>query len=93
MKGLDNTLIAALMSGKPAKKREPNYSKGFAMIRTESGLDKVPITPEIRAAIGKFEGKQGSIRRSKKGRTSIRPNGRRYYVPSYSEVEVVGYKL
>lgn len=78
---LTNTdTLATLMlprEKRPKVKRAPNYSKGFALVRGDAGLVKVPIN-EI-TKVGQYEGKQGSIRRSRKGRTWIMPNGYVYY--------------
>ena len=90
---MDLELMKTLLAGKRVKKA-PSFKNGYALIRTESGLSKVPITPEIRAALGKHEGKQGTVRRSSKGASRIQANGRRYYVAPYpTDVEVVSYRI
>lgn len=78
---IDKETLRMLMLPKdkrPKKKKAPNYKKGFALVRTEQGLEKVPLS-QVSYSIGKFEGKQGTTKRSSKGRTSILPNGKRYY--------------
>lgn len=52
--------------------------------------EKVNVTPGL---FGKYEGKAGTMRRSRKGVARRMPNGRRYYThPGMGgEVEVVAY--
>jgi hypothetical protein len=96
----DTVILANLMGGRKAaqqreKAAQTENAQGWALIRGEDGLVKVPMTSEIKAAIGRFDSKQGSTRRSKKGRTWIMPNGySRYINPCYhSGIEVVSYKI
>ena len=93
---METELIAQLMLGKKAPKtpKTPNMSKGFVILRdTENDcLTKEAITPETRASLGKYEGRAGSIRRSRKGRTRRMPNGRRFY-NGITDHEVVAYRL
>ena len=91
MVDLDTLALLMMPREKRPKKVKPaNYDKGFAMVRTDEGLIKLPLTPEVKASIGRFEGKQGSTRRSSKGRTWIMPNGYVKYIAS-TDMEVVGY--
>lgn len=92
---MDKDLIAKLMLGKKAPKtpKAPSMAKGFIILRDENDcLTKEAITPETRASIGKFEGRAGSIKRSRKGRTSRMANGRRFY-NGITEHEIVAYRL
>lgn len=63
-------------------------SKGYALVKREGDLVKVSLNE---VELGGFQGKQGTTKRSRKGRTSIRPNGSRFYAP-YGKSEVVAYK-
>jgi hypothetical protein len=80
---MDNELLAHLMSGKAKAKPLTSY----AILRNG---DKVALSS---VNVGSFDSKQGSVRRSKKGRTSIMPNGYARYCPSFDENDVVMYKV
>lgn len=84
---MDRELIAALMSGGSKSKAAQS---GFALVRTENGLEKVALD---KINLGGFEGKAGTARRSRKGRTYRAPNGRRHYAGQYETPEVVSYLL
>lgn len=83
MDGLDPKLIKALMSGRKITKK----AQRFALIRTEDGIEKVPLK---NLEPGEFHGKVGTTRRSRKGRTYKAPNGSRKFQPNW-EQEVVAY--
>lgn len=85
MQGLTLDDLAALFA--PRKTAQP--INGFAMIRGENGLEKVSLS---KLQVGTFEGKTGTPRRSRKGRTYPAPNGKRYYVGHYDSPEVVSYQ-
>lgn len=77
---LDTDLLAHLMSGKRRKKETKPSSKGYALVRTSEGIERENLTTGITDLVGSYQGNVGSTRRSKKGRTTRLPNGRRYYV-------------
>ena len=81
MEGLSPKKIQSLMSG--ARKKNP-AQKGFALIRTESGLEKVSLR-DLNNGVGSFDGKTGTPKRSRKGRTYPAPNGRRFYAPNWQD--------
>jgi hypothetical protein len=56
--------------------RKTNRRKGAKVIDGSVYSGK-PATEQVG---GRFYGKQGTIRRSRKGATRIQPNGRRYYI-------------
>lgn len=88
---MDQELMKRLLEGK--RKRKPSYANGFAFVRTATGeLEKVAMTSEVRKSIGRYEGKQGTVKRSRKGRSSIKPNGTRFY-NAVTELEVVSYVI
>jgi hypothetical protein len=66
-----------------------DFTDGYALVRVEGKLEKWTIA-QAKSSLGKFEGRQGSIRRSAKGRTRIMPNGYVRY-NSVTEAEVVSY--
>lgn len=84
---MDSELIKLLLAG-PVRKSSTGR-KGYALVKTSSGLERVPLKG---LNLGCFEGKQGSIRRSRKGRTTIMPNGFARYVPYGNPDNVVAYK-
>jgi len=73
--------------------RKQNFAQGYAIVQdTETGIHtKVPLS-EVREDIGHFEGKTGSMRRSRKGRSYRLANGRRFYCPGYGK-RVIAYKV
>jgi len=84
---MDNAFIAELLAG---RKRKSSTAASYAIVRGESGkLERVPLKG---LNLGRFEGKQGTIKRSAKGRTSIRPNGYVRYIPYGNPDNVVAYK-
>jgi len=76
---------------RPKTKPALDLTKGYAIVRTDAGLETVALS-SVREHIGSFQGKQGSTKRSNKGATRIRPNGRRKYVGS-TDVDVIAYKV
>lgn len=84
---MDSELIKLLLAG-PVRKSSTSR-KGYALIKQNGKLERVPLKG---LNLGHFEGRQGSIRRSRKGRTSIRPNGYVRYVPYGNPDNVVAYK-
>jgi hypothetical protein len=50
----------------------------------------VKTLPAKKNTGGQFEGKQGTIRRNRKGRTRRLANGERYYVPTLQEWQACG---
>lgn len=94
MSSISTELLATLMmprSKRPKVERPLDFSEGFALVRTENGLEKIPIK-QAKASLQRFEGKQGSIRRSAKGRTRIMPNGYVKY-NAITELDVVSYHI
>jgi len=81
MASLSAEKIAELMSGKKLSKR------GF--YRTTAGERIEGIVPAD--MVGKMDGKTGSMRRSRKGRTYHAPNGSRRYIASDAIRENVAY--
>lgn len=82
--------LTRMLSQKPTKRK--STSSRCAIIRTENGLERVPMI-EIKAAdLGNFVGKVGSMRRSRKGRSYRAPNGSRRYLHG-DGIEVVAYKV
>lgn len=81
---MDRKLIEALMSGRKIKKQ----AQRFALIRTQEGIERTSLT---NLEVGQYEGKVGTTRRSRKGRTYKSPNGSRRYQPNW-ENEVIAYK-
>jgi hypothetical protein len=81
---MDRELIEALMSNKPkaSKTVKPN-----ALIRTENGIEQVVLKS---SEFGAFQGKTGSIKRSRKGRTYRQSNGYVKFAPNW-EKEVIAY--
>jgi hypothetical protein len=81
----------------PKHKREKvvkplDFTRGYALVRTDAGIEKVPMSAEVKASIGKFESRQGTLKRSRKGRTSRMPNGYAKY-NSITELDVVSYHI
>lgn len=73
---MERELLERLMSGK----RPQNFKKGYAILNDGSKvtLDSVKV--------GGFEGKQGTVKRSRKGASRIQPNGTRQFIPGSPEV-------
>lgn len=69
-----------------------DFTKGFALVRSDAGIEKHTLTKEVNSSLGRFDSKQGSIKRSRKGRTSIMPNGYARY-NSITELDVIAYKV
>lgn len=86
--GLSNAQIDELFKPRRSSKKS---STGYAWIKTPQGLDKVSLSA-LKSGVGQYSGKQGTIKRSRKGQTRIQPNGSRYYVNNWDE-EVVSYTL
>jgi hypothetical protein len=86
MKGLSPEKLKELLSGPRNKKPA---QQGYALIRTENGLERVSLA---NLEVGGFIGNVGSTRRNRKGRQYRLPNGRRHYAPNW-EVEVIAYKV
>jgi hypothetical protein len=80
---MDNELLKALLAGAPKK----NRSTGYALVKRDGQLERVPLSE---VDIGAFQGKAGTIRRSRKGAMRRQANGRRFYAP-YGKSEVVAY--
>lgn len=85
---MERQLIELLISGR----RKPRAAQvgGYALVRAENGLEKVALA---KLEVGQFEGKQGTPRRSRKGRTYRAPNGRRFMAHQWEKPEVVLYRL
>lgn len=89
MDGLSNEHIATLLSPKRGQVSKSSTGRQ-ALVRAADGtLDKVAVS--VLSSVGYFEGKQGTIRRSRKGATRIQPNGSRYYCPNFDQ-EVIAYQ-
>jgi len=77
MQALNTAQVAALLAP-PAQKS--SRAKKRAWIREDDGSIVIVAKSSVKARdFLKFEGKQGSRRRSTKGRTVIMPNGYRKY--------------
>lgn len=63
----------------------------LAFIASDEGLTSVPMSSVKASALGKFEGKQGTSKRSRKGVVRIQPNGWRKY--NDTDATVVAYQL
>jgi len=81
---MDIELIRQLMSGERAKAPLTKY----AILR---GGEKVALTTNLTKEVGAYTGKQGSVKRSRKGRSVIQPNGERYYLNG--NPDVIAYKV
>lgn len=90
MSGLTNETILKLIAGPVRKSSTGKKEVGYALVKREGDLVKVALS-EVAGMIGGFQGKQGTIKRSRKGRAVIQPNGRRFYAP-YGPSEVIAYK-
>lgn len=86
MDGLSPDLIRELLN----KKRHRNSPRKFALVRTANGVEKFPVSKVKAEALGKFDGKAGTIKRSRKGRTYRKADGSRYYCPDWNNT-VIGY--
>lgn len=88
MEGLSIADITALTTKR--SKKGSTAKKGYAIVRSaDGGLDKVPL--DSVSSVGKFEGKAGTMRRSRKGTPRRLPNGTRFFAPNW-ETEVVSYR-
>ncbi len=85
MDGLSDAAIKMLFAPKPRKLRT---SKRYMVTNTSEGLVREPFAT---SEIAHYEGKVGTVRRSRKGKTQRQANGRRFYVPNFDK-EVVAYK-
>jgi hypothetical protein len=79
----DLSFIEALLAPKPKTKS----STGYALVRTGTGVDKVPLDS---VRIPGFDSKLGTAKRSRKGRTYRAANG--YARPDYVQPELIAYK-
>jgi hypothetical protein len=82
-------LIARLMAP-PSKK-----SGGYVIVLENGRAVRKPIDKEVARIARSFQGKQGTVRRSSKGRTYIAPNGSRRFTLPYdlARPEVIAYNL
>lgn len=87
---LDEAQVADLYASKQDK-RKPAKGKGYVLLNTGDGIERQTIQRMGDYDFGSFEGKVGSIRRSRKGATRRVPNGSRKYVRMTNEV--IAYKL
>lgn len=83
---LDQVTIQSLYASKASK---PKQRKPLGKVLTSEGWQTVYKKTDY--DYGAFEGRVGSIRRSRKGATRRLANGRRYYINVTNEV--VAYKL
>lgn len=68
-----------------------SLAKSFAWVRGEDGLfEKVPLSSVEAMDLGSFQGRAGSLRRSRKGAVRRLPNGRRKFVQTWKS-SVVSY--
>jgi hypothetical protein len=89
---LDEATLAAIFTHKADKaKRRVKQGKGRVFVRTLEGLTSEVIERMGDYDFQQFEGKVGTMVRSRKGRTYHAPNGSRKFVVISSEV--VAYKL
>jgi len=90
--GLSNADILALMTPR-ARRTTTNLEAAamakFMLVKTAQGTIEAQAFKT--AEISKFEGKVGTVRRSRKGRTRRNANGRRYYVRNF-DLDIVAYK-
>jgi hypothetical protein len=82
---LDNELLATLLAGKRVKKAPTVSKTDFAILRDGSRVNRKDVDT------GVFYGKQGSARRSRKGRTYRAPNGFNIYI--HGDDNVLAYKV
>ena len=82
MQGLSAEIVAGLMTKKVSK------PKKWAML---SNGEIVPLNKGTTVRVGSFQGKVGSMARSRKGRSYRKPNGERYYLAGSQDV--VAYKV
>lgn len=76
----------------PKAKKPSNAVKGF-WVRRNGKLEFSASKPKD-LAIEAFEGKTGTPVRSRKGRTYVKPNGRRYFQARWWESDrIVSYKV
>lgn len=85
MEGLTSSEISELLAPRAKKVKTPT---GVGSKFDSDGWKVLESTSEV----GKFEGRAGTIKRNRKGRTSRLPNGSRWY-PKWLEHEVLAYKL
>jgi hypothetical protein len=74
--------------GARAKRGNPSNARNKWYDGTEWHTGKPPT-----ASVVKYEGRAGSMRRSRKGATVRNTNGRRYLVGQYETPTVVAYKV
>lgn len=84
---MERELILKLLAPPPRKSR--TGGKSYALL--DNG-DKVPLSSLSVETLGSFQGKAGTMRRSRKGRTYRQANGSRFYCPNYTGVRVLAYK-
>jgi hypothetical protein len=84
---LTNSEINAILNS--PKRNAKGLSKGYMILQDGT------MVPYEGSMLGGFEGKQGTKRRSKKGRVRTLPNGTRRYVANpdvLRENEIIAYK-
>jgi hypothetical protein len=90
---LSDSQVTDLYAAKSSKKKQRAHRKslGKVFIEVEGKLVSQPVYKMGDFDFGKFEGKAGSIRRSRKGASRRLANGRRRYVNLTNEV--IAYRL
>ncbi len=73
------------------KAKERGESGSYIMRDTETGELIRGIGKPPTAIVGRYEGRSGSMRRSRKGAPRRMPNGRRYYAQPYEVYELIMY--
>lgn len=85
---MERELIVKLMA--PRKKQRTGK---FALVRYEGSKGLIKVNLEDIGVGPVFEGRTGTPRRSRKGRTYHAPNGSRKIVNQYGSAQVVSYMV
>ena len=84
--------LAQIQAVRAHAKKSSTGLRKFAWVRGEDGqLVKVALATVAAAELGSFQGRAGSLRRSRKGATRRLANGRRNYIAPWNG-RVVSYK-
>lgn len=87
----DQALMISLYARRKANRNSPDNK---VLIRSSGNLEMSDGAGLTSEDYGSFTGKQGTMRRSRKGRTTRMPNGSRRYISTWApENEVVAYKI
>ena len=95
--GLSPEQIRSILNASSGRKSTTDKSKGYYFTRNESGTLDMNYGKPKADEVGRFTGKVGSVRRSRRGVATRMPNGsRRYDAGKLSQdltSEVVAYKV